>query len=100
MERKRRISIWCPSSLSAWLGVSVRVDLNSTVADNSGVKFALFSYCYAIKGASSQVQVLWEDHRNDLFTYASRIDSIFEANVQAMPSVSLLLLEEARSLGG
>lgn len=32
-----------------------------------GVKFLLFLYCYAIKSASSQVQVLWEDHRNDLF---------------------------------
>lgn len=32
-----------------------------------GVKFALFLYCYAIRSASSQVQVLWEDHRNDLF---------------------------------
>lgn len=29
-------------------------------------KLALFAYCYAIKGSSSQVQVLWEDHRNDL----------------------------------
>ena len=38
-----------------------------------GVKFALFSYCYAIKGASSQVQVLWEDHRNDLFTYVRSV---------------------------
>lgn len=38
-------------------------------ADRSqGVKFALFCYCYAIKGSSSQVQVLWEDHRNDLFS--------------------------------
>ncbi|CDZ98613.1 Mitochondrial Fe2 transporter MMT1 and related transporters (cation diffusion facilitator superfamily) [Phaffia rhodozyma] len=31
-----------------------------------GTKFALFLYCYAIKSQSSQVQVLWEDHRNDL----------------------------------
>lgn len=29
-------------------------------------KFSLFCYCYAIKSSSSQVQVLWEDHRNDL----------------------------------
>ncbi|ORY33456.1 hypothetical protein BCR39DRAFT_520196 [Naematelia encephala] len=33
-----------------------------------GVKFALFCFCYAVKDQSSQVQVLWEDHRNDLFT--------------------------------
>ncbi|ORY56818.1 CDF manganese transporter [Leucosporidium creatinivorum] len=30
-------------------------------------KFCLFLYCYSIRGKSSQVQVLWEDHRNDLF---------------------------------
>lgn len=33
-----------------------------------GVKFALFIFCFAIRKWSSQVQVLWEDHRNDLFT--------------------------------
>jgi len=38
------------------------------VAVAFGVKLSLFFYCYAIKSASSQVQVLWEDHRNDLFT--------------------------------
>lgn len=32
-----------------------------------GVKFALFLYCMALRRFSSQVQVLWEDHRNDLF---------------------------------
>jgi len=31
-------------------------------------KLALFLYCYAIRKQSSQVQVLWEDHRNDLLT--------------------------------
>ncbi|KAM0789804.1 hypothetical protein ACM66B_006656 [Microbotryomycetes sp. NB124-2] len=30
-------------------------------------KFCLFLYCYSIRGKSSQVRVLWEDHRNDLF---------------------------------
>ena len=29
-------------------------------------KFALFLFCFAIKAQSTQVQVLWEDHRNDL----------------------------------
>lgn len=33
-----------------------------------GVKFCLFLYCLAIRKSSSQVQVLWEDHRNDLLT--------------------------------
>ncbi|KIY50262.1 CDF-like metal transporter [Fistulina hepatica ATCC 64428] len=32
-----------------------------------GVKFLLFLYCLSIRKHSSQVQVLWEDHRNDLF---------------------------------
>ncbi|EKM61576.1 uncharacterized protein PHACADRAFT_248262 [Phanerochaete carnosa HHB-10118-sp] len=32
-----------------------------------GVKFALFLYCWPLRRASSQVEVLWEDHRNDLF---------------------------------
>ena len=32
-----------------------------------GLKFALFLYCYTIRGRSSQVEILWEDHRNDLF---------------------------------
>ncbi|TXT12928.1 hypothetical protein VHUM_01329 [Vanrija humicola] len=37
------------------------------------VKFCLFLYCYAIRKSSSQVQVLWEDHRNDLFVNAFSI---------------------------
>ncbi|WVO18531.1 hypothetical protein L204_106250 [Cryptococcus depauperatus] len=32
------------------------------------VKLGLFLYCFAVRGSSSQVQVLWEDHRNDLLT--------------------------------
>ncbi|TFY81024.1 hypothetical protein EWM64_g2992 [Hericium alpestre] len=32
-----------------------------------GVKFILFLYCYSLRKKSSQVLVLWEDHRNDLF---------------------------------
>lgn len=31
------------------------------------VKFLLFVYCYSLRTKSSQVQVLWEDHRNDLW---------------------------------
>nr|GAT50611.1 cation diffusion facilitator [Mycena chlorophos] len=30
-------------------------------------KLALFIYCYSIRAKNSQVRVLWEDHRNDLF---------------------------------
>ncbi|KAI5119059.1 hypothetical protein M0805_001518 [Coniferiporia weirii] len=32
-----------------------------------GVKFILFLYCFGLRKISSQVHVLWEDHRNDLF---------------------------------
>jgi len=32
-----------------------------------GVKFLLFLYCYVVRKSSSQVRMLWEDHRNDLF---------------------------------
>ncbi|KAH8174292.1 cation efflux family protein [Sarocladium implicatum] len=30
-------------------------------------KFGLFLYCWAIKDKYSQVNILWQDHRNDLF---------------------------------
>ena len=32
-----------------------------------GVKLLLFLYCYSIRNKSSQVRVLWQDHRNDLW---------------------------------
>ncbi|THU85443.1 CDF-like metal transporter [Dendrothele bispora CBS 962.96] len=38
-----------------------------SVAAALGVKLMLFIYCYSIRKYSSQVQVLWEDHRNDLW---------------------------------
>ncbi|KIY72436.1 CDF-like metal transporter [Cylindrobasidium torrendii FP15055 ss-10] len=37
------------------------------VAAALGVKFILFLGCYPFRANSSQVAVLWEDHRNDLF---------------------------------
>ncbi|QIW96356.1 hypothetical protein AMS68_001874 [Peltaster fructicola] len=30
-------------------------------------KLALFFYCYALRNTYSQIRILWEDHRNDLF---------------------------------
>ncbi|KAL0955440.1 hypothetical protein HGRIS_001683 [Hohenbuehelia grisea] len=39
----------------------------AAVAAALGVKFLLFLYCFSLRGKSSQVRVLWEDHRNDLF---------------------------------
>ena len=35
--------------------------------DASVVKLILFCYCFALRNKSSQVRMLWEDHRNDLF---------------------------------
>lgn len=32
-----------------------------------GTKFSLFLYCWALRNKYSQVRILWEDHRNDLF---------------------------------
>lgn len=37
------------------------------VAAALGVKFLLFLLCYPFRQNSSQVRVLWEDHRNDLW---------------------------------
>ncbi|KAI9849870.1 MAG: hypothetical protein M1837_000084 [Sclerophora amabilis] len=31
------------------------------------VKFGLFLYCWALRNSYSQIRILWEDHRNDLF---------------------------------
>ena len=47
-----------------------------------GVKFLLFLYCFMFRKQSSQVAMLWEDHRNDLFintfgTYPPRPTSSF-----------------------
>jgi len=37
------------------------------VAAALAVKFLLFQYSYSLRNKSSQVRVLWEDHRNDLW---------------------------------
>ncbi|KAJ7103191.1 CDF-like metal transporter [Mycena belliarum] len=37
------------------------------VAAALAVKFLLFVYCFSLRTKSSQVLVLWEDHRNDLW---------------------------------
>lgn len=30
-------------------------------------KFSLFVYCWSLRNKYSQIHILWEDHRNDLF---------------------------------
>lgn len=37
------------------------------VAIACATKFALFCYCWALRNVYSQIRILWEDHRNDLF---------------------------------
>ncbi|KAJ5789134.1 uncharacterized protein N7518_006145 [Penicillium psychrosexuale] len=37
------------------------------VAVAFATKLALFSYCWALRNQVSQIRILWEDHRNDLF---------------------------------
>jgi divalent metal cation (Fe/Co/Zn/Cd) transporter len=37
------------------------------VAIAFATKFSLFLYCWALRNKYSQVRILWEDHRNDLF---------------------------------
>ncbi|KAK3117794.1 hypothetical protein LTR53_000482 [Teratosphaeriaceae sp. CCFEE 6253] len=37
------------------------------VAIAFATKFALFCYCWALRNKYSQIRILWEDHRNDLF---------------------------------
>lgn len=37
------------------------------VAVAFATKFALFLYCWALRNKYSQIRILWEDHRNDLF---------------------------------
>jgi hypothetical protein len=32
-----------------------------------GVKVLLFLYCFSLRNKDSQIRILWEDHRNDLF---------------------------------
>ncbi|KAH0837906.1 CDF manganese transporter [Lanmaoa asiatica] len=37
------------------------------VAAALGAKIILFLYCHTLRSKSSQVHILWEDHRNDIF---------------------------------
>lgn len=53
-----------------------------------GVKFLLFLYCLSLRKASSQVEVLWEDHRNDLFI--NSFGELFTNNAYSHFSMSLV----------
>ncbi|KAG9187202.1 hypothetical protein G6011_05073 [Alternaria panax] len=76
----------CFCALMITVSVVIIVESIRTVAEHSGpetndfflpsviavsiafaTKFSLFLYCWAIRNKYSQVRILWEDHRNDLF---------------------------------
>ena len=56
-----------PLSPLLWVGYLSPVSGPAADPRTIGVKFLLFLYCFAARKGSSQVQMLWEDHRNDLF---------------------------------
>ncbi len=61
-----------PSLISVGAALGKRAMASAISASGShrlppGVKFLLFLYCSGYRNASSQVRMLWEDHRNDLF---------------------------------
>jgi hypothetical protein len=65
---------------------------------NAGVKFVLFLYCYSLRGKSSQVAVLWEDHRNDLFINGfGRLCKYCTMNLIASHTVSGILMSAGGS---
>ena len=55
------------AAVAAALGVLAYLTMLIMLTNFKGVKFLLFLYCYSVRSKSSQVEVLWEDHRNDLF---------------------------------
>jgi hypothetical protein len=76
--------------------------LSALINPLEGVKFLLFLYCYSLRSKSSQVEVLWEDHRNDLFINSfgevSRLRHL-ELYINACAQVSSCQLEAANWLG-
>lgn len=68
----KALSLHIPSivAVAVALGRTASAHLSaSSVLINQleGVKFFLFLYCYSLRTKSGQIEVLWEDHRNDLF---------------------------------
>lgn len=51
----------------------------ASLTRTAAIKFLLFLYCYSLRTKSSQVLVLWEDHRNDLFIngFGQCLESIY-----------------------
>ena len=68
------------AAVAAALGMLAYSPTLITLINFKGVKFLLFLYCYSSRSKSSQVEVLWEDHRNDLF-----INSFGDVSSGVMP---------------
>ncbi|KAK1226473.1 hypothetical protein PQX77_010557 [Marasmius sp. AFHP31] len=51
------------------------------------VKLVLFVYCFSLRGSSSQVRVLWQDHRNDLWINAFGILMSTGGNLDPMGAI-------------
>lgn len=70
-----------------------------------GVKLLLFLYCFSLRKRSSQVQVLWEDHRNDLYIngFGAWLPTAYDPRCHPAEPVSWQAFscppEEARSSG-
>lgn len=66
------------SSLSQSLSVCFqgpkpKCDDEITECSSAAVKLLLFLYSFSIRKHSSRVQVLWEDHRNDLYVLIASV---------------------------
>ena len=64
------------------------------------MKLLLFFYCMSFRRASSQVEVLWEDHRNDLFINGFGAYTRFSLGLLRayFPSAEHLLTDGSRHL--
>jgi hypothetical protein len=90
-------------AVAAALGGPTHLPTLSVLIDQlEGVKFVLFLYCYSSRSRSSQVEVLWEDHRNDLFINSFGEISCLRGTglcVDACAQASSCQLEAANWLG-
>lgn len=75
------------AAVAAALGMLPHLPMLVTLINFEGVKFLLFLYCYSWRSKSSQVEVLWEDHRNDLF-----INTFGDTSVSVVQDSTLTLL--------
>ncbi|KAG9250391.1 cation efflux family-domain-containing protein [Emericellopsis atlantica] len=61
------IAFSCQELSQAGEGKAFHLPAVLAVAVAFATKFCLFLYCWSLKNKYSQVRILWQDHRNDLF---------------------------------